>query len=114
MDVVSDLPSESLTQSLFSDHGAVVIKDCLSEIVEMLLPAGYSLISSTTMSSGEAHGTEEESLRSVRAQSMSPESPSKPPSSILGPAWALRILAQNSEYSAILCMPAKFSSCDLI
>ena len=98
---------ESLIQSLSLDHGAVAIKDRLPEIVEMLLPAGYSLIASTSTtvpsspSRGGPRATEGKTLRSARVQTMSPDSPSKPPSSIFGPACALRILTQNSGYSVI-------------
>ncbi|KAN0091565.1 hypothetical protein V8E55_005131 [Tylopilus felleus] len=66
--------------------------------------AGYTLISSTSptvprsASLGETQAREGTS-RPSRVQTMSPDSPSKPPSSIFGPACALPILAQNSEYS---------------
>ncbi|KAF8554218.1 hypothetical protein OG21DRAFT_1115120 [Imleria badia] len=88
-------------------HGADAIKERLPEIVEMLLPAGYLLIASisagvpSSASPGGAQATERETVQLARGQSTSPESPSKPPSSVFGPACALRILAQNSECSVV-------------
>ena len=99
--------TDPLILSLSADHGAAAIQAKLSEIVEMLLPAGYLLIDSTSPSvpsptspDGE-QATEGETLQLSRAQTTSSESPPKPPSSIFGPACALRILAQNSESSVV-------------
>ena len=106
MDAVPHFLDESLISSLSLDYGPAAIKDRLPEIVEMLLPAGYLFIASTSTivpssTPGGARATKGETLGPARVQTMLPDSPSKQPSSILAPACALRILAQNREYSEI-------------
>ncbi|KAF8554223.1 hypothetical protein OG21DRAFT_1115422 [Imleria badia] len=88
-----------------TEHGVAAIKPRIYEIIEMLLPEGYLPIQPSppqptpaTQTSPSEGQTQPAATTSQAAVARSPtllDAPPKPPSWMLGPACALRILAQN-------------------
>ena len=90
------------------EHGVEAIGPKVSEIAGMLLPKGYLPIQPSAAEPSTASGTSpSEAARTqpvatpqVPADTASPNPPefsSRRPASMMGPACALRILAQNSK-----------------
>ncbi|KAG9309255.1 hypothetical protein JVU11DRAFT_10738 [Chiua virens] len=88
-----------------TNHGVAAIRPRIIDIVEMLLPEGYlpiqlaSSIASPTnpTSPSEAQSQPVATMTGSHASPTPPDAPVRPPSWMLGPACALRILVQNPE-----------------
>ncbi|KAF8552014.1 hypothetical protein OG21DRAFT_1466371 [Imleria badia] len=80
----------------WTKHGVAAISPRIHEVVQMLLPEGYLPIpaSSTSPNEGQTQSAATSSEASD-ARLPTPDTPPRPPSCMLGPAYALRILAQN-------------------
>ena len=102
--------NSSLTFSVTPEHGVAAIGPQLYGIIEMLLPRDYLLIQPTTPQATPANQTPPDegqaqpaATTAVSTDSTSLHDPSKPPSWMMGPACALRILVQNSK-----CYPRSY------
>ncbi|KAG8214234.1 hypothetical protein J3R82DRAFT_11042 [Butyriboletus roseoflavus] len=96
-----------------TEHGVAAIVSQIEKIIEMLLPDGYLPIqppvpgatpaNPTSPSEGQTQSAAMTTESADPRSPTSPDAPSRPPSWMLGPACALRILAQNSKCYLLSC-----------